>query len=182
TRPFNRSPVRNVPGDTYRHDRFRSPLQSCPVLDMKIRPIRPLLGILITASVAILPMHADVHVRLKNCSDYPIKFLTFNGADWLDAVPYKAGTVPARKDTKSDAKPKRTACHAGEVCKVDITPQNFDIEVKKRVRVPSGTYLRITYIEKKYAPPDNPIMDNREKSYPVISYSLDEHERPCDRS
>lgn len=140
------------------------------------------LAVIMLSSMAASAAHADVHIRVKNCSDYPVKFMTFDGADWLDAVPYKVGTVSGRHTSEADASPKRTACSSGEFCKIDIIPQNFDIEVKKRLKIGAGKYLRITRIDRKYAPSDNPTMDNREKSYPVIGYTIDAREKRCPNS
>ncbi|GEM_PF-2278073 len=126
-----------------------------------------------------LEAHADVHFHLKNCSKYQVQFSTFNGADFLPIIPYKIGKLHGWDGKGGDAKAKRTACGFGENCKVGLYPENFDIEITSDHKVKSGHYLRITSIEKLYAPPVDPDLNDHKRSYPKLTFTISKHEEKC---
>ena len=134
---------------------------------------------LVASVCSAYPANADVHIYLKNCSDYPVDFKVYDGADSLAFVPYKTGRLDERDPQSSDASEHKTSCSFGEKCKLRLTPKHFDKDLAKIIAVESQRHLRITTIEPQYFPYQDANGNHSFKSAPVVTYEITRDEREC---
>ncbi len=134
-----------------------------------------ILAAIVTAPIAA----ADVHFRVKSCSEYPVHFWTYNGDDWLMLSPYKHGDFKRMDEDAKDARVRKTACHFGEKCKIKLRPDEFDKQLDKVVSVEAEHYLRLARTESRLIEYND---DDNKKVYesaPIITYTISPHEESC---
>jgi len=134
---------------------------------------------LIASVCSVCPANADAHIYLKNCSDYPVDFKVYDGADSLALVPYTTGRISKRDPKSSDASEHKTSCSFGEKCKLRLTPKHFDKDLEKVIAVESQRRLHITTIEPQYFPYPDANGTRRFKSAPVATYEITRDGREC---
>jgi len=132
------------------------------------------------AVVSGLSSQAEVHFRVKNCTDHEISYWTFDGADGIRLIQADNGTLPAFSPaTNADAADTdyhKLKCGAGSRCQFYMAPSDF-FGKTFNYKIKKNTYMRIISFEEfRY---DVPAIAAREGTQYLLHYTLSTNPEPC---
>ncbi len=129
------------------------------------------------ACIAGFASQAEVHFRVKNCTDHEIPYWTFDGFDSIQLIQSDNGTLPAFSPaTDADTDYHTLKCGAGSRCQFYMAPSDFFGKTFKH-KVKKNAYMRIISLEEfKY---DVPAIAAREGTQYLLHYTVSTNPEPC---